>query len=132
MLQSLSDEMLKLKSATKHYEETKENLQNMCASIDKISITHQILTDNMREFLAEMEKMDVEGKKTREFIKSTSDEVKRSFEAEARRYEAAVEEQTDKILQHSESQSKALRLVEYLIMLGVLMEAAVIIIVLLL
>jgi len=132
LLQSLSDEMLKLKSATKHYEETKENLQNMCASIDKISITHQILTDNMREFLAEMEKMDVEGKKTREFIKSTSDEVKRSFEAEARRYEAAVEEQTDKILQHSESQSKALRLVEYLIMLGVLMEAAVIIIVLLL
>jgi hypothetical protein len=43
--------------ASKHYEENKENLQNMCESIDKMSITHQRLTDNMSEFLAEMEKM---------------------------------------------------------------------------
>ena len=96
LLQSLTNEMLKLKSATKNYEETKENLQNMCESIDKISMTHQKLTNNMSQFLAEIKKMN-------------------------------YAEQTDKMLQQSESQSKTLRLVKYLIVLGVLMEATVII-----
>ena len=96
LLQSLSDEMLKLKSATKNYEETKENLQNMCESIDKISMTHQKLTNNMSQFLAEVKKMN-------------------------------YREQTDKILQQGESQSKALRLVKALILLGMLMQAVVII-----
>ena len=91
LLQSLSDEMLKLKSASKHYEETKEQLQNMCESIDKISLTHQKLTDNMSGFLAQMEKMDLEGKKTRESMQAIYDEAKNFFEAEAHKYEAAVE-----------------------------------------
>ena len=142
LLQSLSDEMLKLKSATKHYEETKEHLQNMCQSIDKISITHQKLTNNMSQFLAEMEKMNLEGKKTREFIQRSYDEAKNLFEAESHKYEAAVEaslskkyneisdefrKQTDKILQNNVNQSKALRLIKSLILLGILVEAAVII-----
>jgi len=141
LLQSLSDEMLKLKSATKHYEETKENLQNMCETIEKISITHRKLTDNMGQFMVELGKMDLEGKKTREFIQSVSDEVKRFFEAEAHRHEAAVEaslsknyseisdefrKQTDIILLRSERQAKTLRLMKYLLTLGVLLEAAVI------
>lgn len=128
--------MLRLKSATKHYEETKENLQNMCESIDKVAMTHRKLTDNMSEFLAKMEKMDVEGKKTREFIQSTSDEVKRSFEAEAHRLEAAVEASLSKnygeLSDETRKQTKALRLVKYLIMVGVLMEAVVVIVLLLL
>jgi hypothetical protein len=146
LLQSLSDEMLKLKSASKQYEETKDNLQKMCESIDKISITHKKLTDNMSQFLAEMEKMNLEGEKTREFIQSTYAEAKHFFEAEAHRHEAVVEaslsknyseisdefrKQTDKILQDNVNQSKALRLMKSLVLLGVLMEAVVIILMLL-
>ncbi|MCK4481742.1 hypothetical protein KAU55_00840 [Candidatus Bathyarchaeota archaeon] len=89
LLKSLSDEMLKLKSASKHYEETRENLQNMCESIDKISVTHQKLTSNMSQLLAEMEK-------------------------------------------NARYQSKAMRLMKPLILLGMFMEVVVIILILLL
>jgi len=117
LLESLSDEMLKLKSASKHYEETRENLQNMCESIDKISVTHQKLTGNMRQLLAEMEKMNLEGKKTREYIQSIYDEAKDSYEAEARKNEARIR--------------KAMKLMKSLILLGVFMEAIIIILILL-
>ena len=116
LLQALSEELLKLKSASEHYEETKENLQKMCESIDKISLTHQKLTDNIRQVLAEMEKTNLENKKTREFIQSLYDEAKHLFEAEAHRHEA-----------DNANQSKALRLAKSLIVVGIVMEAVVII-----
>jgi phage host-nuclease inhibitor protein Gam len=116
LLQALSEELLKLKSASEHYEETKENLQKMCESIDKISLTHQKLTDNIRQVLAEMEKTNLENKKTREFIQSLYDEAKHLFEAEAHRHEA-----------DNANQSKALRLTTSLIVVGIVMEAVVII-----
>ena len=142
LLQALSEELLKLKSASEHYEETKENLQKMCESIDKISLTHQKLTDNIRQVLAEMEKTNLENKKTREFIQSLYDEAKHLFEAEVRRHEAAVEasltkkydeisdeirKQTERIHQDNTNQSKALRLIKSLIVVGIVMEAVVII-----
>jgi hypothetical protein len=114
----------------------------MCKSIDNISVTHQKLTDNMVQFLAEMEKVNLEGEKTREFIKNIYAEAKAFFEEEAQRNEAAVEaslskkynelsddfkKQGDRILQENVSQSKALRLTKSLIMLGIVMEAAIII-----
>jgi len=116
LLQALSEELLKLKSSSEHYEETKENLQKMCASIDKISLTHQKLIDNIRQVLAEMEKTNLENKKTREFIRSLYDEAKHLFEAEAQRHEA-----------DNANQSKALRLTKSLIVVGIVMEAVVII-----
>ena len=105
LLKSLSDEMLKLKSASEHYEETRENLQNMCESIDRISVTHQRLADNISQLLAEMEKADLEGKRTREFIQSIHDEA-------------------------DVKQSKEMRIVKSLVLLGVLMEVVVIILIL--
>jgi sugar-specific transcriptional regulator TrmB len=132
LLQSLTNEMLKLKSATKNYEETKENLQNMCESIDKISMTHQKLTNNMSQFLAEIEKMN---------YRELTDKILEQGESQSKALSDEFRKQTDRILQNNESQSralddllqhnknqsKALRLVKYLIVLGVLMEAIVII-----
>ncbi len=99
LLQSLSDEMLKLKSATKNYEETKENLQKMCESIDKISMTHQKLTNNMSQFLAEIEKMN---------YREQTDKILQQGENQSKALSDEFRKQTDKILQHNESQSKAL------------------------
>ncbi len=106
LLESLSDEMLKLKTASKHYEETRENLQNMCESIDKISVTHHKLTDNISQLLVEMENMNLEGKKTREFIQSIHDEA-------------------------NVNQSKTMRLMKSLVLLGMFMEVIIIILILL-
>ena len=162
LLQSLTDEMLKLKSATKNYEETKENLQNMCESIDRISVTHQKLTNNMSQFLAEIKKMnyreqtdkilqqgesqskalsDLVTEQTDRILQNNENQFKafsdgfreqtdkllRQNESQSRALGDLITKQTDRILQHNENQSKTLRLVKYLIVLGVLMEAAVII-----
>lgn len=118
LLQSLTDEMLKLKSATKNYEETKENLQNMCESIDKISMTHQKLTNNMSQFLAEVKKMN---------YREQTDKILQQGESQSKALGDLITEQTDRILQNNENQSKALRLVKALILLGMLMQAVVII-----
>jgi uncharacterized phage infection (PIP) family protein YhgE len=142
LLQALSEELLKLKSASEHYEETRESLQKICGSIDKISQTHQKLTENMNQAITEMEKANSENKKTREFMQSLYDEAKQLFDAEAHRHEAAVEasltkryneisdeirKQTETIQQDNANQSKALRLIESLIVVGIAMEAVVII-----
>ena len=140
LLQSLTDEMLKLKSATKNYEETKENLQNMCESIDKISMTHQKLTNNMSQFLAEIEKMNYreqtdkilqhnesQSKALGDEFREQTDKILQNNESQSRALRDLLTKQTERILQHNENQSKALRLVKYLIVLGVLMEAIVII-----
>jgi len=142
LLQALSEELLKLKSASEHYEETRENLQKMCESIDKISQTHRKLTENMNQAITEVEKANLDNKKTREFIQSLYDEAKHLFEAEAQRHEAAVEvsltkryneisdeirKQNETIHQDNANQSKALRLIKSLIVVGIVMEAVVII-----
>ena len=142
LLQSLSEELLKLKSASEHYEETRENLQKMCESIDKVSQTHQKLTENMSQAIAEMENANSENKKTREFIQSLYDEAKHLYDAEAHRHEAAVEasltkrfneisdeirKQTETIHQGNAKQSKTLRLVGSLIAVGIVLEVVVLI-----
>ena len=142
LLQSLSEELLKLKSASEHYEETRENLQKMCVSIDKVSQTHQKLTENMSQAIAEMENANSENKKTREFIQSLYDEAKHLYDAEAHRHEAAVEasltkrfneisdeirKQTETIHQGNAKQSKTLRLVGSLIAVGIVLEVVVLI-----
>jgi hypothetical protein len=159
--------MLKLKSASEHYEETKTNLQKMCESIDKISQTHQKLSENMSLAIAEMEKTNLENEKTQEFIQSLYDEAKRVFDAEAQRHEASVKasltekfneisdevrKQTDKILQDNANQSKvfsqineefgkkiekihqdnanqskSMRLLKALVIVGIVLEAVIII-----
>ena len=183
-MQSLSDEMLKLKSATKNYEETRGNLSNMCESIDKISATHQKLTDNMSQFLAEIKKMnyreqtdkileqgenqakalsDLITERTDSIIKNHQNQSKalsdgftmqtnkilqdnesrskalgddfreqtgrilQSNESQLGEIRDLLKKQADRMLEHYESQSKALRLVKYLVALGVLMQAAAII-----
>ena len=167
MLRALSDEMLKLKSASEHYDETKANLQTMCESIDKISQTHQKLTENMDQAIAEMEKANLENQKAHDSIQNLYDEAKHIFEIESQRHDAAVEasltkkyneisnevrKQTDRILQDNANQSKMLsqvsgefkketekirqdnanqaksmRLMKYLILVGIALEAVVII-----
>jgi hypothetical protein len=138
LLQALSKEMLKLKSASEHYEETKENLQKMCTSLDKISQTHRELTDRVRQVIAEMEKANLENKKTRELVQSSIN----IFEVEARQHEKTVEaslskkfdeirdeirKQNDIILQNNLKQAKALKLNRYLILAGVILGAVIII-----
>lgn len=131
LLQSLSEELLKLKSASEHYEETRENLQKMCESIDKVSQTHQKLTENMNQAITEMEKANSENEKTREFIQSLYDEAKSLFEASlTKKYNDISDEfrkETEKICQTNANQSKSLRLMKYLIVVGIAMEAAIII-----
>jgi len=121
LLQSLSDEMLKLKSTSKHYEETRGNLQNMCESIDKISVTHQKLAGNMSQLLAEVE--NTRARASNEFRKQTDkiNAISNDFR-----------KQTDKILQQTANQSKGLRLLKSLMLLGVVVEVVVIILILLL
>ena len=141
-MQALSEELLKLKSASEHYEETKESLRKMCESIDKISLTHQALTNNIKQVLAEMEKTNSDNKKIREFIQGLFDEAKNRFEAEAQRHETAVEasltkkykeisdefrKQTEKIHQDNANQSKSMRLMKSLIVVGIVMEVVLII-----
>lgn len=141
-MQALSEELLKLKSASEHYEETRENLQKMCESIDNVSQTHQKLTENMKQAIAEMEKTNLENKKIREFIQNLYEEAKHVFESEAQRHEAAVEaslakkhnemsdefrKETERIHQDNANQSKSLRLMKSLIVVGIVMEAVVII-----
>ena len=142
LLQALSEEMLKLKSASEHYEETRENMQKMCESIDQISQTHQKLTENMNQAITEMEKANSENEKTREFIRSLYDEAKHLYDAEAHRHEVAIEasltkrfneisdeirSQTESIHQDNAKQSKTLRLVGSLIAVGIVLEVVVLI-----
>lgn len=142
LLQSLSEEMLKLKTASKHYDETKENLQSICESIDKISITHQKLTENMSNFLVEMETIKLENKKMQEFIQGIYDEAKILFRTESERHEAAVEaslssnynkiseelkKQIDKILVNYVNQSKTLGILKYLVIFGIILNVFIII-----
>jgi uncharacterized protein (UPF0335 family) len=142
LLQALSEELLKLKSASEHYDETKENLRKMCESIDKISLTHQTLTDNIKQVLVEMEKANLDNKKTREFIQSLYDEAKNLFDAEVRKQEEAVEasitkncneisdeirKQTERIQQDNANQSRSLRLVKSLVLVGIILEAVIIV-----
>ena len=142
LLQALSEEMLKLKSASEHYEETKENLQKMCESIDKISQTHEKLTENMNQAITEMEKANSENEKTREFIRSLYDEAKHLYDTEAHRHEATIEalltkrfneisdeirKQTETINQDNAKQSKTLRLVGSLVAVGIVLEVVVLI-----
>jgi predicted AlkP superfamily phosphohydrolase/phosphomutase len=134
--------MRKLKSASEHYEETKENLLKICESIDKISLTHQTLTNNIREVLAEMEKTNLDNKKTKEFIQGLYDEAKDHLREETQRHEAAVEasltkkfndisdevrKQIDKVHQENTNQSKSLRLVKALLSVAIIVEVAIII-----
>lgn len=134
--------MLKLKSASEHYEETKTSLQKMVESIDKVSQTNQKLAENMSLAVAELEKTNLENKKTQEFIQKLYDEAKHVFEAEAQRHEASLKDslnekfneisdgirkQTDKILQSNDSQSKSLRLLKALAIVGIVLEAVIII-----
>ena len=139
-MQSLSDEMLKLKSATKNYEETKGSLENMCESIDRISVTHQKLTDNMSQFLAEIKKMNYreqtdkileqsesQSKALGDLVTQQTDKILKNNESQLGEIRDLLKKQADGMLEHYESQSKALRLVKYLVALGVLIEAAAII-----
>lgn len=141
-MQALSEEMLKLKSASEHYEETKENLLKICKSLDEISLTHRTLTDNMKQALSEMEEMNLDSTKTREFIQSLYEEAKNLLKAEARKYEDIVEaslaekcnkisdefrKETERIHQENVDQSRSLRLVKSLIVVGIVMEAVIII-----
>jgi len=113
LLQALSEELLKLKSASQNYEETKEHLQKMCESVDKVSLTHQKLTDNIRQVIAEMEKANLENKKTQEFMLSQiGDEIKKD---------------TDKIHHDNANQTKSLRLLKALVAVGIVLEAVIII-----
>ena len=142
LLQALSEELMKLKSASEHYEETKENLRKMCESIDKISQTHQTLTNNIRQALVEMEKSNADNQQVREFIRGLYEEAKNVFESETQKHEAATEaslakkysevsdefrKETDKVHQDYANQSKSLRLVKALIVVGIVMEAIIIV-----
>jgi hypothetical protein len=123
LMQTLSEEMLKLKSASEHYEETKTNLQKMCESIDKISQTNQKLAEKTDLAIAEMEKTNLENKNTQEFIQNLYDEAKHTLEVEEQKHEESIKaaliekfndltdevrKQADKILQDNANQSEVL------------------------
>ncbi len=142
LLQALSEEMLKLKSASEHYGETRGNLQKLCESIDHISQTHEKLTENMKQAITEMDKANSENEKTREFIRSLYVEAKHLFDTEAHRHEAAIDslltkrfkeisdeirKQTETIHQDNAKHSKTMRFVGSLIAVGILLEVAVLI-----
>ena len=122
MFQALSEELLKLKSASERYEETKENLQKMCESIDKISQTHKTLTNNIRQALVEMEKSNAEKQQTQEVINSLYEEAKNHFESELKKQEAAMEAlMSKKVNEVSNEFRKGTKLVKALIGIGVVL-----------
>lgn len=129
LLQSLSEEMVKLKSASQHYDETQKNLQAICESIDKISQTHQELTDNMKQFLPILDKNVLENKKNQELIQKTSDEdrdfIRKTIEAHKVAVDASLSQQ-NAIL------SKTIRQLKSLLVIGISLEAVIIIVLLLL
>jgi hypothetical protein len=91
LLQALSSEMLKLKSATQHYDETNENMQKICSSIEKISATNQELTNKTKQILPLMEKNILENQKNREQLQKESDEFRYYLKLEMEKHDNAVE-----------------------------------------
>jgi hypothetical protein len=142
LFQALSEELLKLKSASEKYEETKQNLQKMCESIDKISQTHKTLTNNIRQALVEMEKSNAKNQQTQKVIKSLYEETKNHFESELKKHEEVMEvsmskkfnevsnefgKGTERIRQDHIKNTKSLRIVTALIGIGVVLEVIIII-----
>ena len=78
-LQTLSEEMLKLKSASEHYDDTKESLLKICETVEKISDTHRRLAENMKNALDQMERVNLDSKKTREFLEGFYGVIKKSL-----------------------------------------------------
>ena len=56
LLDSLSEEMMKLKSVSEVYNRTQEELQRICDSIDTLSKTSSNLANNVKSFLPALEK----------------------------------------------------------------------------
>ena len=129
LLESLSAEMVKLKSASQHYDETQENLQAICESIDKISQTYQELTDNMKQFLPILEKNGQENKKNQELVLKTSEEAKDFIKATIEEHKVSVE---TSLSQQNAILSKTIRHLKSLVIIGISLEAVIIIVLLLL
>jgi len=136
LLHTTADELLKLKSASEHYDETKECLQKMCESLDKIYLTHQKLTDKLNPVLLEMEKTNMETKKTQELIQSLYDKVNEiKVEMEKNNLEIKITQELIHILVNKvneikveiNKQSITLRLTKYLVGVGIVIGVAIII-----
>lgn len=146
LLQSLSDEMLKLKSSSEQYSETKEHLQKICKTLEKIQTNHEKIADDMNQFLAEMDKIKLEGEKTRELVSSiynkasdlfktelheNNEEIKGLVSTKINEINNELTVQNKEILSEIANRSKSMGLLKYLIVLGVAMEAVIIILLIL-
>ena len=128
LLQSLSEEMVKLKSASQHYDETQKNLQAICESIDKISQTHKELNANMKQFLPVMEKIVLENKRNQEVVQKNSEETKNFIRTTIEAHKAAVDAS---LSQQSLILSKTIRQLKSLLVIGISLESIIIIVLLL-
>ena len=91
-----------------------------CANLSTRSLTHQKLTDNIRQVLAEMEKTNLENQRREAAVEASL----------TKKYDEIIDEvrkQTEIIHQDKTNQSKSLRLIKALIVLGIVIEAVVII-----
>jgi CHASE3 domain sensor protein len=129
LLKSLSEEMVKLKSASQHYDETQKNFQSISESLEKISQTHNELTDNIKQFLSIMEKNVQENKRNQEIIQKASDETKDFIKTTMEGHRTAVNES---LSQQNVFLTKRIGQLKSLFVLGISLEAVIIIILLLL
>lgn len=145
LLQALSSEMIKLKSATQHYDETNENMQKICGSIDKISTTNQELTNKTKQILPLMEKTILENQKNREQLQKESDEFRYYLKLEMEKHDNAVEaslskshreiseeigKQSKEMMDKHERLSKKFAFLQYLLVIGLALETMIIILLL--
>ncbi len=60
LVHSLSDELLKLKSAVEQYEESRKSLDAICESLERIGNASAGLVENTKQFLTELDKIGFE------------------------------------------------------------------------
>lgn len=147
LLESLSVEMVKLKTASQHYDETQEALRTICESIDKIAQTNQEVTNHLKQFIPLIENNIKETTKNQELMLKNSKENQHFLEATLNEHKEAtnttltnlkkdLKEQKDSIntslSNQNEVLSKKVIQLKSALTIGISLEAVMIIILLIL
>jgi hypothetical protein len=100
-MNSLSDELLRLKSAVQQYEETRKSLNNVSGSTQKIGEACLGLAESTKSFVAKIEQIGIEEKLRK------------------------LQDNSSKLMQEQQEQSKKLKNTQMLLVALMLLEAAV-------
>ena len=143
LVQSLSDELLKLKSAVERYEENRKGLNAIREILESIGNASSVLAENTRQFLAELNKIGFEPRlqqiqddsaklvqghaKQLDSLKNIQDNLNRQGTTIEQNYKdqlSKLRDHDERMHQASLDQAKKLRLTQGLILALLALEAA--------